>query len=430
MKSNIPIYLVFFISIVADNLCISQSNISSPYSAFGLGNIESINNVRNQSMGGMSIGTRDYFTINTGNPASYTAFDSTSFVFEAGVAGHMTTLKTTDLTEKISSASMSHLLFGFPITKWWRSSFGLLPYSEVGYNVNETDNNPVTGKTKYNYEGSGGISRAFWGNAFSLAKSLSIGINASYLFGTIDKNQKITFPDSANIMNVLINNALSINNFDVEIGVQYYRKIKDKLSFVAGATYHPRLNLNARRNFMVRSFLNEINGVEIFRDTAFIETDRKGTVILPAAFGAGFSIANSYNWLFGIDYKFNQWSDFSSFGSTDSLADSHTISGGGAFIPDRNSFSYLKRVEYRLGANYSKSFLKFKNEDINGFGITFGVGLPLKGASLRRSMSMINIGVELGQRGTLNQGLIKENYFNVFLGVSIYEWWFFKRRYN
>jgi len=128
----------------------AQPGLSSPYSNFGLGYLSDGNNIRNKSMGSIGIGTRDCYTINVYNPASYTAFDSTSFVFEGGIVGLYNKLKTNTINEEITTGSISHLLFGFPVTKWWRSSFGLLPFSNIGYNVvdyeykNNIGNTPPT----------------------------------------------------------------------------------------------------------------------------------------------------------------------------------------------------------------------------------------------------------------------------------------------
>jgi hypothetical protein len=151
---------------------------------------------------------------------------------------------------------------------------------------------------------------------------------------------------------------------------------------------------------------------------------------MPAGYGAGFSFSRKNNWLIGMDYAFDNWANFASFGVKDSLVNGHMINLGGQFIPDANSLSYFKRIDYRMGFQYALSNLDFKNEQLNGFGMSFGAGLPLRGVSVRGSRSMINIGAEFGRYGTINKGLIREDYFNVFLGISIYEWWFFKRKYN
>lgn len=381
-------------------------------------------------MGGLSIGTRDYFTVNVDNPASYTAFDSTSFVFEGGVQGHYTNLKTEQISEKIASGSLSHLLFGFPIAKWWRSSFGLLPYSSVGYNINDYNIVPNVGNVQYIYEGDGGLSRFYWGNAIRPWKFLSVGVNADYLFGTIDQVQKITFPDSSNMLSTLINNTLTVKDVSLDFGVQVHGKLNDKLDYVIGGTYRLQTDMKATRSAYVRSYLGEISGVPIVLDTIKYIKDEAGSVILPQGYGIGFSLGQGYNWQVGFDYIADKWSDYKAFGYSDSLSNSQTFKLGGHFIPNANSLSYYNRIDYRFGARILKSNLTLRETQIQDFGITFGMGLPVRSSALRGSRSMINVGIEVGKRGTTANGLIKENYVNVFIGVSIFERWFIKRRYQ
>ncbi len=427
---TVAFILVIFLFMVTEENGYGQTSISSPYSAFGLGNIYKSNNVRNKGMGNVSIANRDYFTVNVNNPASYTAFDSTSFVFEASVLGHSTTLKTNELSETVNAATLGHLLFGFPVTKWWRSSFGLLPYSAVGYNVSDSEYDQNLGNINYFFEGEGGLSRVYWGNGFQPTEYLSIGVNASYLFGTINRIQKVTFPDSINVLNTRIDDATSITDFYLDFGVQYHTHLNDRLNLTVGATYNPKFDLQSKKTYLSRSYIATINNVDIIQDTALYVESLPGKVKLPDAFGFGINLSKSYDWSIAVDYRYNNWSAYEAFGTSDSLVNSHSINIGMSLIPNRNSLSYFNRVEYRFGGHYNTSYLKLRNENITGFGITFGAGLPLRGASLRRSKSMLSIALEYGRMGTLNNGLIRENYFNIHLGISVYEWWFFKRRYN
>ena len=158
----------------------AQSGLNSPYSGLGPGYISEVNNVKNWTLGGVSIGMRDAFTINVKNPASYSAFDTTSFLFEAGFSGHYMNLKSEDLNQQHTNGSLSHFLFGFPVADWWRSSIGLLPYSSVGYSILNSEISPDIGQIEHLYEGDGGVSRFFWGNSIQPFRNLSIGVNASY----------------------------------------------------------------------------------------------------------------------------------------------------------------------------------------------------------------------------------------------------------
>jgi hypothetical protein len=427
--NQLRISVLFTLITLFAGLLNAQNDISSPYSAFGLGYLSNINSIKNISQGGIGIGTRENSTINITNPASYTAFDTTSFLFEAGITGSYINFKSDDLNEEATSASISHLTFGFPVTRWWKTSLGLLPFSKVGYEVNYDTVMEDIGSTLYTFEGNGGLSKVYWGNAIQPFKFLSIGVNASYLFGTIDRIQNISFPDSIYYVNTKIDNSVTISDIYFDFGIQYFKELKKDIRLVAGATYRPKINLNSKKNYLARTSLGEISNVEFFRDTV-TQSNETGDVIYPGGFGAGFSLAKDGHWLFGLDYKKDNWKDYRSFGRSDSLVNSQLIAVGGQITPDFSSNSYIKRIEYRLGARYFQSYLRLRGNQLNGFGITFGLGLPLRSIAIKGSKSMVNFGVELGKRGTMENGLIQETYTNIYFGVTIYESWFFKTRYK
>lgn len=407
----------------------AQTGISSPYSSVGLGYLNNVNNLHNKMMGGIGIGTRVQSTINLLNPASLTAIDTNSFIFEGGMVAHYTTLKTENTSEPVSSAALDHLLFGFPVTKWWKSSIGLLPYSVVGYNVDDLSEDEDIGSILHKFEGSGGLSKFYWANAFQPIKSISIGVNASYIFGTTNRVQRVTFPDTAFRLSTKVENSVSIGDLYVELGVQYYKELKNDLSLVVGGIYSPKFDMNATGQYLARTYVGELGDVEIYRDTIdYIE--KEGTVVIPAGYGIGFSLSKHNHWFIGADYKYDEWESFKSFERSDSLINSHTFAAGGQYIPNYNSNSYINRINYRLGMKFYQSYLDLRNTRINSFGMTFGVGLPLRSVAIRGSRSKINIGIEAGRRGTLENGLIQENFFNFYLGVSVNELWFLKRRYQ
>jgi hypothetical protein len=57
--------------------------------------------------------------------------------------------------------------------------------------------------------------------------------------------------------------------------------------------------------------------------------------------------------------------------------------------------------------------------------VTLGFGLPVG-----NGFSSATIGLEYGKKGTKNNNLLEENYFNVSIGLSFSDKWFVKRKYN
>ena len=377
------------------------------------------------SMGQLGIGTRSPYHINYANPASYTAFDSLSFVFEGGFNGEFVTLSSDFQTISRNYASLGYLLFGMPVNRWWKTSLGLVPYSDVGYNVVNLEEYPNSGTVLRNYAGSGGISRLFWGNAFNPIKSFSLGINISYLFGSMERMATVYFPDSTSAMNFREAYYVTMNDLAFNFGAQYRTKIKNDLFLNLGAVFSPSLSMAAKTDILANTFLLTSSGTESPRDTLATAVGYKGRIVIPMMIGGGVSFEKTDKWLIGLDYKWQNWEKFTAFDLSDSLVNSWQVNFGGEIIPKADNYSnYLARVRYRLGFTYNKTYLHLRGQDLNEYAIAFGFGFPLRGVK-----TMLNIGAQYGVRGTTAEKLIRESYFKIVIGFSIYERWFVKRKY-
>jgi len=418
-------FIIFGLIVALTFNVVGQTRIASPYSRYGLGDLQNVNYLGNISMGGISYGYRNPSSVNYANPASYTAFDTNSFVFETGLNSQTVQLKTTNLSEVTNYTSLSYLTFGFPVTKWWGASMGLLPYSSVGYKISDYTSMPEVGKVKYLYEGDGGLNQFYFGNGFKLFKNLSVGFNASYLFGYLNQTRTITFPDSINFLSTRLINSTRINDFLFNFGTQYHKTWKSGYSIVIGLEYSASTSLTAKQDSFAYSFTTD--GVnESVKDTIVNSSNVKGKIVMPQSFGGGITFGKSDRWLLGIDYQMQDWSKFSSFGVKDSLKNSWTTAFGAEYTPKSTAVSgYWKRVHYRMGARYSKSYLELRNTQLSDYAVSLGFGLPLK-----RSKTAVNIGFEYGERGTTLNSLIKEQYGRVILSVSAYEPWFYKHKFD
>lgn len=378
------------------------------------------------SMGGIKYGWRDSRLINPANPASYTAFDSLSFLFEGALYSNISTLKSAELSQESRSASLNYLTFGFPVTHWWKASFGLLPYSNVGYNVLQEKEEENIGLTRYRNEGSGGLNQVYFGSGFKISDNLSLGVNASFVFGTIDRGVSVTFPDSGFYISSRIDRSVTANDFVFTYGLQYTKPLKNDLEYTIGISFSNQSNLRADKDYLVRSFYGEQSNIRFYRDTIQYNTGVKGDIILPAGIGAGITFKKKDKWLIGADFDWQNWEKFRQFDQSDSLDNRFSIGFGAQFIPDRYSvFSYWERLSYRFGFRYTNGSLNIRGNQINEYGISFGIGFPVW-----KSRSMMNLGVELGRWGTTKDNLIQENFIRVIFAISIYENWFIKPKYN
>lgn len=414
--------LVFVVMTMAGQ---AQSSINSPYTRFGLGWIvESRFETRMMGMGGVRYGMQEESLLNPANPASYAAFDSISFIFQGGVFGVATRLNTIELSQSGNFVSMSHLLFGFQVTKWWKTSFGVLPFSFVGYDVIVESSVEDIGPVSYLYEGSGGFNTLYWGNAFPIYKGLSGGFNLKYLFGKIYHERAVAFEDPY-LKNTRVRSAFNANDFFIDLGLQYKHRLNDEYSVTGGLSYTNETKIRSEHSQLTTSYFGSINSVQAYRDTILYSPPVSGEFVLPAKVGAGLSFVKKNHITAGVDFTWQNWERFSSFNIEDSLKNSWSVAVGGELIPDITSIrSYFSKVRYRMGFRYGSSFLELNDTRLKEFGITFGLGFPVK-----RSRTTLNVALEAGRMGTTGAGLIQENFVRFTFGVNIFENWFIKSKY-
>ena len=407
---------------------LAQSGIDSPYSRFGIGNIATRSpNARQQAMGGIGNAISSNRFVNPANPATYARFDSLSFLFNVGFNATAVTYTTASQTENGNTAGLTYFSAGFPVTKWWRAGIGLIPASRIGFNV------VVPGVSEqgiaYNksYEGKGGLNQLYFGNAFKVSKNLSLGLNFNYTFGKSTTASFLYFPDSTHMATTKVESRVIANDFSLDYGLLYSIPFSEKSYLHLGATFGQQMNLNVNREYLVQSQFGGLNGeIEYVLDTIFYSPKQEGTLLLPPKAGIGIAYEKTDKWLAGIDFNWQNWEKYELFNLKDSLINSWNIAAGGQYTPNHTSISgYWKRVTYRAGARYNQTYLKINGHPINEFGISFGMGLPLP-----RSLTTIDLSLEVGRRGTLSDKLIRETFVNFTFGLSIYERWFVKSRYN
>ncbi|MFK5855976.1 MAG: hypothetical protein QM503_07580 [Bacteroidota bacterium] len=424
---RIKLYLLLIVSVISISVN-AQTGINSPYSRYGLGQLNNENlNTASMGMGGLSLAIHDPTALNPANPASYGSLDSSSFLFEIGIAGNLTTLKTSTLTESGYDATLSYIFAGFPITSWWKSGVGIMPYSKIGYNIEVLIEVPNFSNVVHSFSGDGGLNQVFWGNGFNVTKKLRAGVDITYLFGQASRTSTIFYPDSVFILGTKVESKTRGGGFIFDYGIQYDIDINSKTQATIGLTYANKFDLNAKRSYLSTTISGGYNGeIEYVKDTIQYISDEKGTIVVPQRFGFGIAIKKQDNWVIGADFEWQNWKEFAVYDVADTLINSFHITLGGEFKPKHSNISSLfKRMTYRAGVRYNQSYLKFGDTRINEFGISFGLGFPMK-----KSKTALDLGFEIGKRGTTDKLLIQENFVNVTLGISIQEHWFHKRRYQ
>jgi hypothetical protein len=408
-----------------------QTNTDSPYSRFGVGMISPPGFERSRAMGGIGLALRDPNYINYLNPASYSARDTMSFIFDFGLTGHYTYTQSSKLNESFYGANFDHLALSFPMTKWWAASVGVRPYSKVGYSIIEEDYDPNIGFIDYVYSGNGGLSQLYLGTALKIFKGFSIGANFKYIFGSIDLKRTVSFPGVDYLSRTEVESRTIVNDFLIELGLQYTQRLGDKSDLTLGVILDNKSRISAENRVSKRNTFagtpNKINdSTQISPAFILEESSTKGNIVIPFNIGVGLIYRFNDQWLIGFDYYQQDWTNTTFFASDEPLTNSNHIHGGAEYIPDRTAQKgYHKHIAYRVGGYFENSYLQLQDEQLKDYGISFGVGLPKK-----NSRSTFNFALQAGRRGTLENNLIRENYMFLSFSVTLYDFWFIKRKYD
>lgn len=397
-----------------------QKLTSSPYSRYGIGDLYRPHFSLQYGLGGASAAITNPAFINVSNPASYAWADLT--VFETGIRSNTNRIQSSQSNQWTNNSTLGYIAFALPFTKHWGFAFGLLPYSGVGYRIFDSQYNNNLGTVSYQYVGSGGINRVFLGNAIKIKNKLALGFNASYLFGNMSKERTI-FIRTINSYNSYVKEEILVSDFYFDAGLQFKTPVSNskEWNMAIGAAYSLRDNINAQYTQLAYAY----SGSTI-KDTALFLLDSTGVLSIPKKITAGIAFDKGEKWLYTVDYSMQNWSEFRWFGNNDSLQNITQLVAAVQYCPERYAINnFFKSMQYRMAIRVANTPYVVKETAINEYGITFGIGIPL-----RRSRSTVNLGIEIGERGTLDNNLIKEQFINVNFGVSISDKWFIKPKYD
>ena len=491
-KFSFLLYLVFAASVAVVS---AQSNHSSPYSRYGIGDIQFPGISQTLGMGGTGIGLYNNLSLNFSNPASYARLQLTTC--EAGLNANFVELRSKEQSQSDNTMSIGYFALAFPIkSKKSAVGFGVVPLSNVGYYIDDLQTNSLGNPELHVYEGRGGLNQLFVTAAATPFKNFTAGIHLSTLFGEIVQERRVEFYDPT-FLNTRYTDARSQKGLYFTFGLQYtldslrlsptdslkeYKRkitlledslgilsnierkrdaVMDSSSLVsarqslkeqvknlefasqnvklrrqrgnwnltAGLTLSPSSSLTATRDLTGETFRYVDNFAKdqvIIKDTVVYVENEKGDVQLPLSAGFGLSLRKGNQWIIGTDIRTQNWSNFSTYGESDSLANSWRWSAGAQFVPDERGFnSYWKQMQYMAGFHYSQSFLQLRGIQFSEVGVSLGVGCPI-----RRGLTTIRFMAEAGKRGTMDEGLLEERFVRFTVNFSLNDRWFIKQRYD
>lgn len=426
--------VIFFCSLVVFTAK-AQYDISSPYSQYGIGSTALSGNQYNESMGGISQAVRKNNVVNLLNPASYSAIDTQSFVFDIGLSMMWKNVSTSDFSSNSFLASITNISMAFPISKSLKLALALTPLSDISYSATDTIlSNGSVGDDDYipvrsqSFDGNGGLDKITLGFAYQptfnkFLSRFSLGFNASYIFGNIYRSNILSFGGAAGYINSRVEKNYNVSAFSFDIGMQYLQPLKNDDLLGIGFTLGIPMKYSADEEYFRYSYINEGTAATLQDTIEYLSSDRKITMPYSLSFGLSYSRPNKF--LVGMDAVYTKWSKFDfENNNLAELKDNVKLSLGGEYIPNLYG-TYFQQFAYRAGINYDNGYIYLRDKRISKIGIACGLSLPIK-----KIGTTINLSFEYGRMGTTDNGLIKESYYTLGLSITAKDRWFVQRKYR
>ena len=451
------------VTIVATFVAVSMREVSaqggaavtaySPYTMFGIGELQTIGTTQMRSMGGVGVAWRSTQMPSMVNPAGYSATMKNSFLFNVGIEGNFlqNVQKQYDANGDFSrlakngknSVNIHEVAVQFPLAKRLGMGLSLMPYSSVGYKMSFLDQSDEVagnvGAASYLYSGDGDVTEVKLGVGWEPFKNFSIGIAAKYYWGKITHNYTSAvdnnFVGQGSFLSVVGEDEYAISNFKFQVGLQWNMVATDKHLLTLGATYDYGGGLRPKVTKNIA--LNNTYETTIIRETGVSQMQ------LPHSVKAGLMYQNP-TFMAAVEYEFQAWGGGNQGRFEENITnsmkvkyvDTHTAKVGFSYTPNRFDVrNYFKRVSYRLGARYSNYYQEYNGKAIPQIAVTAGIGFPIK----FMGTSSVDLSFEYGMRGShalMNAapkiGMIRQDYFKVGLGFSLFgeDYWFVRPKYD
>ena len=409
----------------------SSVNTFSPYSFYGIGDIIQQGTASSASMGGAGTGFRSALSINLLNPASYSTIAQRTALFHVGLEGQNFYLKSQNTSSSFNSFNVHDVAIQLPLAKSLGLTIGITPFSTVGYRISDIDDNPNVweniGYVHYLYSGSGGVNRFNAGLGYAITDWLSVGAQMLYYHGNIIRNfqQSITpVTGEGSYVAISSDNHEYVNRIMADFGLQARLFNAGNRSLTLGLYYNLGAKLNSKVSETVihGPYFTSI-GYDNVIDRTYTSSFR-----LPDIYGGGLYYG-SPKFSAAVDYSYGAWGVNTAVSSSVAYRNTSTISAGFEYIPKPGDVRHVfNRWSYRLGARYGQYYMTFDGKTLDQTAVTFGVGIPLGILGNNK----IDVGVELGRRGVATDGLVRENYFKISVGLSLFgnDYWFVKYKYD
>lgn len=412
----------------------AQSIGNSPYAAYGIGDVKYDNTVDINAMGGISTAYIWDFNnnFNFKNPAANTNLELSTLKVEGTNENNYYKTNFNNINDSKHSTYLSNITIAFPISQKVKFGMGFQPYSSKTYTITKV--NTAFGEDGdlteiHSFHGEGTISTVQAALSYQLSPQWALGLRSNFYFGKLFDIEEFKITNSELVSGY--SSSHRIKSFNFTLGTTYQKKLANDRRITAGATYTFG-NTGSLKNFYTNStYYYLANSGDIKYGESIIEQklsyEKKS---IPQEASLGFGYGHDTKWFLGAQIDYKKGEDFDFLGQPFSYQDSYRFAVGGWMLPNFNDFrNYLSRVIYRYGAYYEKGNLKLNGVNINQYAVTAGVTLPFEKSTINR-MNSIDLGFEFGKRGTLDNDLIRQTFFNLRVGINFADKWFGKRLYN
>ena len=417
--------LASFVLATLTTSAFAQSTTNSPYSQFGLGDLTDQSVSFNKGMNGVGLGMHRGNEVNPMNPASYSSIDSLTFLFDAGMSGQITNYSENGKKFSAKSGGFDYVSALFRAFKNVGVSFGVLPYSNIGYNYLQTgvlDDRDET-EVASQYEGEGGLHQMYIGAGIRPIKPLSVGFILSYLWG--DYSRSMATVESSNLSVLAKEYRADISSYKLDFGVQFDLPLNKKDYLTLAAVWSPGHSLKSDPECLIANVKTSIAKADT---TTYTISDG---LKIPTTFGFGIAYHHAQNLRVGADLHIQKWGsvDYPSYTAgvyalkSGLLKDSYRLNLGGEWTPNPMARSVFKRIQYRAGVGMVTPYYYINGkEGPKELSASIGFGIPI--ANGYNNRSVLHISGQFVRRSADN--LIKENMFRLNIGFTFNEKWFAK----
>lgn len=389
---------------------VDEYNSGSVYDVFGVGHLNFTPSMRSTAMGIQGISLPGNY-INNINPAVRYKLPNTTF----SLLFNYDMMKSANSTKSVNSSNANPIgvSIGIPFSQkhGFVMGLGFNPYSSINYNFQRASvSNGIN--TVQTFAGKGGISQLNAGLSYTLVNGFNIGADYIFSFGNIKDLTYVDF-QTAGVTNTVKSreNDFQGSGFKAGVVIDFDQLTKSKVKdLYMGFFYESKLTLNSK--------IDAIFGSSLPNDTASIS---EGDISVPSRMGFGISKRVGNRYMLSTDILLQNWENFTVLGVPQPNYKNSMRAGFGVEIMPLEGATGINKFPLRFGVFYENSYFKVAGVNVDRYGISTGLGIPLS------VYNSLDLAFSYSRRGNTDPGMVKEDMLSLSAGINFGELWFIRR---